>query len=155
MALSNWRLRLVLSLLLPYASLISVRAQTAAETAGPATQPEVPKKDPKSGSGKTTAQTPAIKPDEVQDSEAPVRSVVDPGVITTRQSITPAGVQAVFESRTYGVAFGDSSDVVYAVATSRKGALIYKLDWRANKVLQLSHAAAYPGMQAIADFIPG
>jgi YVTN family beta-propeller protein len=149
LALSNWRLRLVLSLLLPYASLISVRAQTAAETAGPATQPEVPKKDPKSGSGKTTAQTPAIKPDEVQDSEAPVRSVVDPGVITTRQSITPAGVQAVFESRTYGVAFGDSSDIVYAVATSRKGALIYKLDWRANKVLQLSHAAAYPGMQAI------
>ena len=55
----------------------------------------------------------------------------------------------MFESRTYGVAFGDSSDVVYAVATSRKGALIYKLDWRANKVLQLSHASAYPGMQAI------
>ena len=48
--------------------------------------------------------------------EGPVRSVPDPGVITTRQSITPAGVQAIFESRVYGVTFGATSDVVYALA---------------------------------------
>ena len=42
----------------------------------------------------------------------PLSSVLDPGVITTRQAITPAGIQTVFERRVYGLAFGASSDVV-------------------------------------------
>ena len=44
-----------------------------------------------------------------QTHEKPVRSVTDPGVVTTRQTITPAGVQTIFDGRVYGVAFGASS----------------------------------------------
>ena len=38
---------------------------------------------------------------------APVNSVVDPGIIPSRQVITPAGLQSVFESRVNGVAFNE------------------------------------------------
>ena len=34
------------------------------------------------------------------------RGVTDPGVVTTRQAITPAGVQSVFDGRVYGITFG-------------------------------------------------
>jgi YVTN family beta-propeller protein len=106
--------------------------------AKPKTEEEAPKHAEKRSEGPTA-----------EDRELPVRNVPDPGVITTRQDTTPAGVQTVFESRVYGVAFGESSDVVYAVTTTQKGGLIYRLDWRANKVLQRIRPQAYPGMQAI------
>ncbi len=80
----------------------------------------------------------------------PVSTVLDPGVITTRQAITPAGLQKVFQGRVYGVAFGASNNVVYALAGASKGALVYKLDWRANRVVEMVHAAVTPGMQSIA-----
>jgi hypothetical protein len=44
-----------------------------------------------------------------QTAETPVRAVTDSGVVTTRQAITPAGTQAVFQGRVYGLAFGTSS----------------------------------------------
>ena len=40
-----------------------------------------------------------------QTVERPSRSVTDPGVVTTRQAITPAGVPSVFQGRVYGVAW--------------------------------------------------
>src|SRR5215470_5396626 len=43
------------------------------------------------------------------DLETPVKQVSDPGTITTRQGITPAGAQSVFETRVYGITFGTSS----------------------------------------------
>src|SRR5262245_28036665 len=34
------------------------------------------------------------------------RAVRDPGVVTTGQQITPAGVQSIYDGRVFGVAFG-------------------------------------------------
>jgi hypothetical protein len=48
----------------------------------------------------------AAVPLAAQMPDAPVRAVTDPGTVTTRQSITPAGVQSVFSGRVQGVAFG-------------------------------------------------
>ena len=59
------------------------------------------------------------------------RIVKDPGVITTRQAITPAGLQSVFDGRVYGVAFGKTSSEVW-VLHAREITLV---DWRANKAL--------------------
>jgi YVTN family beta-propeller protein len=70
-----------------------------------------------------------------QDSGAPVRGVTDPGTVTTRQEITPAGVQAVFQGRVYGVTFGADAGEIYVLQA--KG--IYRMDWKANRML--SHAA--------------
>ena len=82
-----------------------------------------------------------------QTADHPVRDVPDPGVVTTRQSITPAGVQSVFSGRVYGVAFGSSGDILYVALSS--GA-IYELNWRNNQVLRIVRGAARPGMQGLA-----
>jgi YVTN family beta-propeller protein len=81
-----------------------------------------------------------------QTLEQPVRGVTDPGVITTRQAITPAGVPSVFQGRVYGVAWaGDSEDLWVLHATQ-----LYRLDWKNNRVLaSLAHGGT-PGNQAIA-----
>src|SRR5450631_1997099 len=59
------------------------------------------------------------------------RSVPDPGVVTTRQAITPAGVQSVFEGRVYGVAFGKTPAELW-VLHSREITLV---DWKENKAI--------------------
>jgi YVTN family beta-propeller protein len=82
-----------------------------------------------------------------QSPDQPARAVPDPGVVTTRQSITPAGVQSVFSGRVYGVAFGSSSDILFVALNS--GA-IYELNWRNNQVLRIVRGAARPGMQGVA-----
>ena len=79
-----------------------------------------------------------------------MRSVPDPGVITTRQSITPAGIQAIFESRIYGVTFGATSAEVYVLAAPLNGLVIFKMDWRTNKVLEQVRSRGTPGKQGIA-----
>jgi YVTN family beta-propeller protein len=80
-----------------------------------------------------------------QTAERPVRAVTDPGVITTRQNITPAGVQMVFQGRTYGAAFGKTASEVWLLNAGQ----VYRLDWRANRVLERIPLAASPGLQAI------
>ncbi len=67
----------------------------------------------------------ATKPPAAADDPKPVATVLDAGVITTRQAITPAGIQMVFRGRVYGVAFGSSSDVVYALSGASKGSIVY------------------------------
>jgi len=59
------------------------------------------------------------------------RTVSDPGVITTRQAITPAGVQSVFDGRVYGVAFGKTPAEVWVLRSGE----IDLLDWQANKAV--------------------
>src|ERR1035438_8041504 len=71
----------------------------------------------------------APRPAAAAADQKPVNTVLDPGVITTRQATTPAGIQMVFQGRVYGAAFGSTSDIVYALSGTR-GALVYKLDWR-------------------------
>ncbi len=77
--------------------------------------------------------------------QKPVRSVSDPGVVTTRQSITPAGVPAIFSTKVHGVSFGrDASEVWVLTANS-----IYRMDWRANKVLEQVALKGTAGLQGI------
>jgi DNA-binding beta-propeller fold protein YncE len=64
-------------------------------------------------------------------SEAQQRTVSDPGVVTTHQAITPAGLQSVFNGRVYGVAFGKTPDEVWVLHAGE----ISILDWKANKSL--------------------
>jgi len=78
------------------------------------------------------------------DLETPVRQVPDPGTITTRQTISPAGTQSVFESRVYAITFGNSSRELYAATAG----VLYKLDWQSNKVLEKLKTTA-PGLQGL------
>ncbi|MGD1100953.1 MAG: bifunctional YncE family protein/alkaline phosphatase family protein [Terriglobia bacterium] len=119
-------------------------AQTGQQPAGPSIPPEVQSSAPPQ---KSRAASPARPADA---DEAPVRSVPDPGVIPTRQSITPAGIQAIFESRVYGVTFGATSSEVYALAAPHRGLVIFKMDWQTNKVLEQVHSQGTPGKQGIA-----
>src|SRR5947207_5876248 len=81
-----------------------------------------------------------------QTLEQPIRGVADPGVVTTRQAITPAGVPSVFQGRVFGVAWaGDTGDLWVLHATQ-----VYRLDWKNNRVVtHVPHGGA-PGNQAIA-----
>jgi YVTN family beta-propeller protein len=81
-----------------------------------------------------------------QTPDQPARAVPDPGVVTTRQAITPAGMQSVFSGRVYGVAFGSSSDTLFVALSS--GA-IYELNWRNSQVMKVVRGSARPGMQGV------
>jgi len=85
-----------------------------------------------------------------QSITAPARGVSDPGVITTRQTITPAGVQTVFDGRVYGLTFGATGDELWVLAGQRGGGpSVYQLDWRENRVKhrwQLQGTAALQGL---------
>lgn len=87
--------------------------------------------------------------EEEEDRGLPVPNVIDPGVITTRQAITPAGVQSIFEGRVHGVAFGLSSHDVRVIVKSNRGTTILELDWQKNRVEQMVRLPAQPGMQSI------
>lgn len=82
-----------------------------------------------------------------QEPHWPVRAVDKPGVVTTGQSITPAGAQSVFSGRVRAVTFGPSDNVIYVALNSGN---VYKLDWRTNRVLEIIHGGRNPGMQGIA-----
>jgi YVTN family beta-propeller protein len=74
----------------------------------------------------------------------PVRNVTDPGIITTRQAITPAGVPSVFQGRVYGAAWASDTDLWVLHASD-----LYRLDWQKNEIRErVAHGGA-PGPQAI------
>jgi DNA-binding beta-propeller fold protein YncE len=66
--------------------------------------------------------------------QRPVRSVIDPGVITTRQAITPAGALSIFRGRVKAVSFCGSDDVLSTLVAERGKLGIYRMGPRANKV---------------------
>jgi YVTN family beta-propeller protein len=82
-----------------------------------------------------------------QTPEQPVRNVTDPGVVTTNQAVTPAGVQSVFQGRVYGVMFAGDSDTVWVLNAER----IYRLGWRDNKVQASAKVSGRPGPQSLGD----
>ena len=88
----------------------------------------------------------------VQSVERPARGVTDPGVVTTRQAITPAGVQSVFDGRVYGVAFGASANELWVLTgRSRAGkAQLYRLDWLKNAVGGRWELEGAPALQGLA-----
>ena len=71
--------------------------------------------------------------------------MTDPGVVTTRQTITPAGVPTIFDGRVYGVTFGVSADEIWVLTASQ----VYRLDWRANRVMKSMAHAGGAGLQGI------
>src|SRR5262245_23527394 len=91
-----------------------------------------------------------------QTNDKPVRAVTDPGVVTTRQTITPAGVQTIFDGRVYGVAFGASPNEIWALTASGRSAptQLFKLDWANNRILSRRSMAETPGLQG-PELAPG
>jgi len=73
------------------------------------------------------------------------RAVTDPGVVVTRQTISPAGIQSVFEGRVFGLTFGDSASDLWVLGAGRA----FHLDWRANRLLHSVPLGATPGLQGI------
>jgi YVTN family beta-propeller protein len=80
----------------------------------------------------------------------PVTSVIDPGIIPSRQAITPAGLQSIFESRVYGVAFGENGDSIYAATAGQTGSYVYQINLKTNQMMKVTSSAAAPGMQGLA-----
>jgi YVTN family beta-propeller protein len=80
-----------------------------------------------------------------QTPQQPVRSVTDPGVITTRQAITPAGVPSIFKGRVYGVAFGESAADLWVLGVSD----VYRMDWKQNRVVERVPLGGAPGLQGL------
>ena len=68
-----------------------------------------------------------------------------PGVITTHQSITPAGVLTTFQGQVNGVAFGRTADQVFALGETE----IVQLDWRANRIVARATLAGRAGLQGL------
>lgn len=81
-----------------------------------------------------------------QQATSPVRAVTDPGVVTTRQTISPAGVPAIFTGKVQGVAFGDPAGSDLWVLNN---ATVFRFDWRANRVVERFDIAGRPGMQGL------
>jgi YVTN family beta-propeller protein len=73
------------------------------------------------------------------------RQVTDPGVVTTRQTITPAGVPSIFPSRVYGLTFGADSSELWVLTENR----VYRLDWLANEIKGEWPLGGAPGLQGI------
>jgi DNA-binding beta-propeller fold protein YncE len=83
---------------------------------------------------------------KAQTAEKPLHAVSDPGVVTTRQAITPAGVPTVFQGRVYGVAFGKTSSDLWVANASE----LYRLDVKGNRIAEMIPTDGTPGMQGIA-----
>jgi YVTN family beta-propeller protein len=81
-----------------------------------------------------------------QTLDQPSRSVTDPGIVTTRQAITPAGVPSVFQGRVYGAAWAAEGGDLWVLHASH----VYRLDWKNNRVVARIPHGGTPGNQAIA-----
>lgn len=87
-----------------------------------------------------------------QTGEPPLRDVTDPGVVTTRQAVTPAGVQSVFDGRVYGVSFGEAGQI-WALVRRRlpdgEHAELYQMDWLDNRVISRVGMPGNPGLRSV------
>jgi YVTN family beta-propeller protein len=80
----------------------------------------------------------------------PTRGVTDPGVVTTRQAITPAGIQTVFDGKVYGITFGATDREMWVLVQGRGGPALYQLDWRDNRIVAQWHFHGTAGLQGLA-----
>ena len=80
-----------------------------------------------------------------QTVEQPSRALTDPGIVTTRQAITPAGVPSIFQGRVYGVAWAGRSGDLWVLHASN----VYRLDWKNNRVVSRVAHGGVPGNQSI------
>lgn len=142
MVSSSRRQLFLLIALVVFIGISTPRAPTAQQPTGPFIPPDV--------KGSTPPHKAAASGHRPVTDDTPVRSVPDPGIIPSRQDITPAGIQAVFESRVFGVTFGATSAEIYALTAPRRALEIFKMDWQANKVLERVSVQGTPGKQGIA-----
>lgn len=86
-----------------------------------------------------------------QDAWQPQRAVTDPGVITTGQAITPAGVQSVFDGRVYGITFGATDDELWVLTGRTRSSKpeVYRLDWLENRVRGRWELDGTPALQGV------
>lgn len=77
-----------------------------------------------------------------QTVDRPVRSVTDPGVVTTRQTITPAGVPTVFQGKVFGIAFGSSPSELWVLSATQ----LYRMNWQTNEVAANVAHGSLPGL---------
>lgn len=84
-------------------------------------------------------------PLRAQTVDRPVRAVSDPGVVTTRQAITPAGVQTVFDGRVHAAAFGIDNTLWVLSRTH-----LYQFDWLENRLLQKFAINGIAGIRGLA-----
>jgi YVTN family beta-propeller protein len=80
-----------------------------------------------------------------QTLEQPSRALTDPGVVTTRQAITPAGVPSIFQGRVYGIAWAGKSGELWVLHASN----VYRLDWKNNRIVSRVPHGGVPGNQSI------
>jgi YVTN family beta-propeller protein len=80
-----------------------------------------------------------------QTVDRPLRNVEDPGVITTRQAISPAGVQTVFKGRVQGAMFG-ANNSLWALSRTH----LYHLDWLENKTVSQHALKGVGGIRGLA-----
>jgi len=86
-----------------------------------------------------------------QTPDKPSRAVTDPGIVTTRQTITPAGVQSIFDGRIYGVTFGANANEIFALTARGRvaGTNLLQLNWQSNQVLKRTQLKEAPGLQGV------
>lgn len=77
-------------------------------------------------------------------------TVVDPGVITTRQAITPAGMLSIFRGRVQAVSFCGSNDVLTTLIADGETLGLYRIAARTDE-LQRSYRGENqrPGIQSL------
>lgn len=80
-----------------------------------------------------------------QTTDRPLPAVSDPGTVTTRQSITPAGVQTVFDGKVYGAAFG-ANDTLWVLTRTH----VYELDLAGNRTRSQHKLPGIGGVRGLA-----
>ena len=82
-----------------------------------------------------------------QTTAKPLRGpVTDPGVITTRQSIAPAGVSTTFQGKVWGLAFGAKASEIWVLTAGQ----VYGMDWRNNTIHTNVAHKGQPGVLGLA-----
>ena len=80
-----------------------------------------------------------------QTVDQPVAAVTDPGTVTTRQAITPAGIQTVFDGKVHGAAFGSNKALWVLTRTH-----LYELDLIGNSVRSRHKLPGIAGVRGVA-----
>ncbi len=77
--------------------------------------------------------------------DLPRPGIHDPGVITTRQNITPAGALTTFRGRVHGIAFTGEPGQLHVLTAGN----VYSIDAPANRITSDHSLRGKPGMQAL------
>jgi DNA-binding beta-propeller fold protein YncE len=78
--------------------------------------------------------------------QIPQRSVADPGIITTNQQITPAGIQSVFDGRVTGVHFGATAGELWVGVPGNA----YQIMWSDNHIMKKVPLGGRTGIYGVA-----